>query len=122
MSPDPHSKRKLLLKIRENCNLNLDYIYEPNHLIDINMRSIKWAFEKLNIKKEIIFASDLKVTGNKSELLFNILRGVGASHYISGAAGKNYLEMDLFSGINVTFFEPQVTDYYSILSHLHECG
>lgn len=122
VSQDPNWKRKLLSKIKLNLNLDLDYIYEPTQLIDINMRSIKWALKKLNIKKEIIFSSGLKATGSKSELLFNILREVGASHYISGSGGKNYLDTNLFNGINVTFFEPKVEDYYSSVTHLHECG
>jgi hypothetical protein len=82
------------------------------------MASINWATSKLGMDQKIIFASSLGVSGHKSELLANILRKIGASEYISGPSGKNYLDMSLFEGIKVTFFEPKVENHYSCLYNI----
>lgn len=118
VSNDSNWRRKINLKIKENFNIDLSHIYKHNFLIDINMESIMWAFHKLNIQKEIIFASDLNVSGHKSELLANILKKIGAKKYISGPSGKDYLDMNYFEGIEVDFFEPHVENYYSCLYNL----
>ena len=117
-SEDPNWRRKLIAKIKENLNLDASAIYAPTKLIDINILSIQWALSKLNIDKEIIFASDLNVGGHKSELLSNILKKIGAQTYISGPSGKDYLDMKFFNGIDVEFFNPQVENYYSCLYNL----
>ena len=61
------------------------------------------------------FASDFDVTGSKSQLLANLIHAVGGKHYISGPSGKDYLDMSCFKGIEVSFFQPKVKNYYSSL-------
>ncbi len=62
--------------------------------------------------------SDLNVSGNKSELLANIVRKVGGKEYISGAFGKDYLDLSFFENIDVSFFEPNVENHYSCLYNI----
>lgn len=118
VSLDPNWQRKVVTKIKENLDLDVSEIYSQEKLIDINMASIYWALDKLNAKKEIIFASNLNVSGRKSELLANILKEIGATKYISGPSGKDYLDMNYFNDIEVDFFEPHVENYYSCLYNL----
>jgi len=118
VSQDPTWKRKLLAKIHQNLPVDVEEIYEGDMLIDINMKSIRWGMDKLKMTQKILFASELGVEGHKSELLANILRAVGATTYISGPSGKDYLEMYFFEGIDVEFFEPKVDNYYSCLYNL----
>ena len=73
---------------------------------------------RLGILTNLVRASDLNVMGSKSELLANICREIGATKYISGPSGKDYLEMDYFEGIEVEFFNPKVPDIYTTLSHV----
>ena len=68
--------------------------------------------------QKTVFASSLNASGNKSELLANILKEVGATEYISGPSGKDYLDMSFFKNVKVTFFEPKVENYYSCLYNL----
>ena len=111
-------RRKLLLKLNQNLNVDLQQIYEPNKLIDINMRSIEWCRNKFDIDVPMVYASDLNVEGSKSELLANLVRAVGADHYISGPSGRDYLDMNFFNNIEVSFFEPRVKNYYSSLYNI----
>lgn len=111
-------RRKLLLKLNQNLNVDLQQIYEPDKLIDINVRSIEWCRKKFDIDVPMVYASDLNVEGSKSELLANLVRAVGADHYISGPSGRDYLDMNFFNNIEVSFFEPRVKNYYSSLYNI----
>lgn len=111
-------RSKILKTITENLNVDLTHVYDSNHLININMNSIKWLLGKMNIKTPIVYASELNVSGKKSELLANICKAVDATEYISGPSGRDYLEIKYFSGIEVSYFEPVVNNYYSMLYNL----
>jgi len=117
-STDPNWRRKVFRKIKDNLNFDASYFYEPPKLIDINMRTIKWGLNKLSIRKKILYASDITDKGEKSELLANLLKETGATEYISGPSGKDYLDMSFFNDIKVTFFEPKVENYYSSLYNI----
>ena len=51
VSSDSKWRRKLLNKLYMNLGLNLKEIYESDSLIKINMKSIKYCMDKLNINK-----------------------------------------------------------------------
>ena len=51
-------------------------------------------------------------------MLVNLCREVGASTYLSGQGGLDYLDLELFSGINVEIFRPNIDNYYTTLSYL----
>jgi hypothetical protein len=87
----------------------LDSIYkkEWDGLSDLNEFIIKELFSMLGIEPQIIKASELGVNSKKSDLNLDICKKVGATEYISGISGRDYLEMDRFKeeGIKVTFHD-----------------
>ena len=114
-------KRKLKKQLQMNFNLDsdlLDFIYDGDSLVSMNHRSIAHCCTQLNIDTNIVLSSDLNVGGNKSELLYNICREVGATTYLSGQGGVDYLEKDLFNNIKLEVFEPKIKDYYTTLCHI----
>lgn len=64
-------------------------------------------FFKIN-KPKIVYAHQLQATGHKSDLNLNICKELGATTYLSGPYGRDYLDIPKFnaSGIDVQF-----TDY-----------
>lgn len=77
------------------------FFYELYHkewtkLIDLNLQIIRFLAEEFGIKKKFYLASDLKPEGRSTELLLDICKKVEANCYLSGANGKNYLNVDLF--------------------------
>lgn len=94
----------------------------------------RYFLSSLSIGTQIVHSSTLKVTGTKSDLVLNLCKEVGATEYISGPFGIDYLDLPSFeqAGIHVTFqhythpvyeqcqggFEP----YMSILDLLLNCG
>ena len=122
LAPDYGWKKKLLKNIKFNLGLDLSNIYNSEKLIDVNMESIKYCRKKLNIETDMIFSSDLPVTGKKSELIYNICKHVGATKYISGQGAKDYMDLELFNDIDVKFFEPNLKNNYSAIYNLRVKG
>jgi len=75
--------------------------------IELDMAMIRWMNGRIGIKTDIVMASDLGVSGQKSERLLEICRKLGANEYFSGAAARHYLDIGIFSeaGIKVYFQE-----------------
>lgn len=113
-------KRKTINRVRHNLGFDLTDFYESDNLIDINLKGIHWAMEKMKISVPMIRSSTLACQGAKSHLLVEICKEVGAETYLSGPTGKSYLDLELFEreDIQVQFFEPEVTNYYSCLYNL----
>lgn len=118
---DPSWKKKVIKQIKFNLGHDVEEIYNiSNKISDINMESIKWCREKLNIKTPMVMASDLSVEGNKTDLIIDICQKMNATEYISGASGKDYLDTEKFGnlGIKLTFFEPKVDNLMSTISNI----
>jgi len=64
-----------------------------DHLADLNISLIKSLCEFLGIKTNIMLASELGVNGKGSGLLLAICKKLGATSYLSGISGKEYLKM-----------------------------
>lgn len=105
---------------------------ELDHLLD-GQRA--WLLKKLGIKTDIMVNSEINTVGNKSDLILDICKTLGAATYLSGPFGRDYLELDRFAeeDISVEFhnyshptyrqigssgFEP----FLSVLDLLANCG
>lgn len=87
-------------------------IIEAGHgrLIDLTMASWEPAIQRLGITCEFVHASDIETSATGADQLIEICSAVGATHYVSGAFGRKYLDLNAFAsrGITVGFhsFEP----------------
>jgi hypothetical protein len=65
------------------------------------------------IDQKIIFSSDLSVVGAKDELVVNLCKQVGATSYISGPLGREYLIRKKFdeAGIELLFHDYKHPQY-----------
>jgi hypothetical protein len=70
-----------------------------------------WFCGELGITTPVVRASRLEVPGHKTERLVNLCKHFGADAYLSGSAGRDYLELARFSGagIQVTFHDYEPT-------------
>ncbi len=120
VSQDPVWRKKIINKLKQNLNVDLTSVYTENDLLSINLKSIEWCMDKMDINTQMIMASSLNVGGKKSELLANIVKEVGGTEYISGPSGVDYLDLNYFNDIKVTFFNPNVENYYSMLYNIQK--
>jgi len=77
-------------------------------LIDLNMSIIHYLKKHLMIPTPLALQSDLGIKGKGNELLINICRKMGSSHYLAQKSAEKYLDKDLFyrAGITLHFFTP----------------
>jgi hypothetical protein len=113
-----------------------DFFYKKQwtHLAPMLRESTSYLLEAVGIKTPRVLSSNFNVVGEKSDLILNICRHVGAKTYISGPFGRDYLDLLSFkdSGINVVFDEythpvyPQLhgnfEPYMSVIDLLFNCG
>jgi len=110
-------RKKTIKKLQQNFNIDTSDIYSYNKLIDVNMASIIWAREKLNINKPMILSSDLSIKTKSTQRLVDICNEVGATEYISGLGGKTYLDDNLFA-CKISYFKPKIPNNYSIIQNI----
>lgn len=71
-------------------------------LSDLNVALCKWIMGALGIKTTVRMSREYKLSGTKTERLIDLLTQVGASRYLSGPAGRAYLDGDLFRAHGIT--------------------
>ncbi len=76
-------------------------------LTQLDRASWQPALRRLEINCQFVCASELAVSGKGRQLLLDICKHVGATVYLSGAFGREYLDVAEFraAGINVRFHE-----------------
>ena len=118
VSSDPKWKKKLIKQMNQNFGGDFSHFYLEEYICNINMTSIRYLRNKLGIDTPLKRASDYFITSTSSQRLVDICHAAGATEYISGPHGKDYLDEKLFGDIKVTYFEPNVPDYYTALTHI----
>ncbi|MCD9022318.1 WbqC family protein [Cohnella silvisoli] len=84
----------------EECFPQLEKLYEPDFqfLSELCLHQLHFWFRQLGIQTPIVRLSDLQMESKKSDLIFDLCVKFGATDYISGALGKDYLEEQKFEG------------------------
>jgi hypothetical protein len=82
-------------------------------LAELTAASSGYLLNVFGIPTKLYLSSQMKVPGRKDELVLNLCREVGASTYLSGPLGKDYLREELFQqhGIAVQYDDYQHPTY-----------
>jgi hypothetical protein len=104
----------------------LEGFYQSDLLLltDVLSRSTEYLMQSLGIETQMVSSSRLNVPGSKSELVLNICKAVGATVYLSGPFGRDYLDVASFreSGIELKFHDyihpVYIQAYPGFASHL----
>lgn len=70
-------------------------------LSEINLKFIVAIHEILGIQTEIIDSLSLNLSGNKNERLVDAVLKLNGTHYVSGPAAKDYLDLGKFNDNNI---------------------
>ena len=113
------------------------YTKSWDSLSDFNITLTKRLLELMQVATPTCRSTELSSNGSSTQLLLNLCSEVGATTYISGIGGKNYLDLELFtaSGIAVEFLHPILPSPYphafkkfgshtdlSVIDLLFNCG
>ena len=100
------------------------YSKKWEHISDLNIHIIKYLAEELGFNKNFIKASELDVTGKKSELLVNICKKINADHYHSNIGSKDYMDKEIHyfndAGIKISYMEYQHPIYSQLFGGFTE--
>jgi hypothetical protein len=83
------------------------------NLAELNRATLEFGLRALNIKTPIFTASDYEFRGQKSDLVLDMCKQLGATVYIFGAQGRDYADVDSFAsaGIDARFQDYQHPTY-----------
>lgn len=77
------------------------YLQDWDKLVDLNMHMTNYMLQQLDIKSEIISSSSIELQSKKSDLVLEICKLYNATTYISGAFGRDYLDLNSFEEANI---------------------
>jgi hypothetical protein len=85
----------------------LEGLYRKNwdYLLDLDLAFADCLARAFGISRPIRLASEFRARGKKTERLIELCAAAGASHYYSGAAAREYLDVGAMehAGVTVTF-------------------
>ena len=70
-------------------------------LNDLLMETSNYLLQTLKITTPLQYSTEMNVSGTKSDLILNLCKEVGASKYISGPFGREYLNRKVFDKANI---------------------
>ena len=113
-------RKKVIKKLQQNFNIDLSYVYNKKKLLEMNLCSIEWGRNELNINTEMILSSNLNITTTRTQRIVDICTAVNADEYVCGSGAvdpKNgaYLNTSLFTDIKLSIHKPEINNYYSVV-------
>ena len=103
-------------------------------LVELNESMLSWFLRTLGIVVSVTSAADHTFQGEKSDLVLDMCAQLGADHYVFGAQGRDYADVDAFNaaGVDVLFQDYRHPSYaqlhgpfipnLSIVDLLFNCG
>lgn len=92
---------------------NALYSQEWELLTELNEHFLRWLLTILDIKVELVRASNYDFEGQKSDLVLDMCRKLGADMYIFGSQGIDYADREAFdrAGIKIYFQQYECAEY-----------
>jgi hypothetical protein len=88
----------------------VEELFSPSveRLLDLNKEIIRYLMGQLRIETKLVFLSELSVEARGDQMLIEICKKLGASHFLAQHATKKYLNEGLFqeAGIELKYFKP----------------
>ena len=112
LAPDPAWRARNLNLVRENYRKapyfdyvfpQLERLYASSHtrLVDMNLDAIDLLCAAFDIHVERALSSEMSPAGASNEMLAELLRGSGATHYLSGLGAREYFDPAPFARAGV---------------------
>ena len=93
----------------------VEEMFSPSveRLLDLNMEIIRYLIGQLHIDTKIVLLSELRIEARGDQMLIEICKKLGASHFLAQHATKKYLNEGLFeeAGIKLKYFKPPSLTY-----------
>lgn len=95
------------------------YSAKWERLMDISLATVNYALNYLNIRTPLKMSSEYDLQSTSTERIIDLCKKTGADTYLSGAGGKDYMDLSLFEKNNIKllfqdFNHPQYTQLYGV--------
>jgi len=100
----------------------LVYQQDWQHLLQLCNEINHYLLKAFKISVPLLFSSTINCKHSKDELILELCQKVGASTYLSGSLGRNYIREELFqqAGIQVIYQDYHHPKYPQCLEHTFE--
>jgi hypothetical protein len=71
-------------------------------ITELNVATCRWVMDALSIRTPLRMSHELELQGAKTVRLINMLKKVGGTEYVSGPAGRQYLDEAAFREANIS--------------------
>ncbi len=78
------------------------YAVPGDSIADICWEQLRFWLDELDCKTRVVRSSTLETASRKSELILDLCRHFGATRYISGSLGRDYLEEGSFARLGTS--------------------
>jgi hypothetical protein len=97
---------------------------DDHYLSKVNYRFLRAILKILRVTTKITWSKDYApIPGRSTERVINLCRAAGATHYLSGPAGKDYIQPEQFAaaGIDLEYMDyagyPEYPQLYAPFDH-----
>lgn len=110
------------------------YEHKDRRLAELCYRHLRFWLRELDITTQVVRASDIDLSAQNSDLVLSLCRHLGATTYLSGPLGRDYLKEDDFAAANIRltyqdFTHPQYAQLHglflpamAVLDYWINCG
>ena len=96
--------------------LHWEYLYELNRYITEKISRI------LGIDTEFYHSEDFKLSGNPTEKIIQVVNQLGGDIYVSGPAGRKYIDESLFQDVKLEYIEYKTDNKFTVLDNIFNNG
>ena len=98
------------------------YLLEWEYLYKLNRYTTEKISRALNIDTKFYYSEDFEVSGNPTEKIIQVVNKLGGDTYISGKAGRNYINESLFTDIKLEYMEYRIENKFTVLDNIFNDG
>jgi len=98
------------------------YLLEWEYLYKLNRYTTEKISRALNIDTEFYYSEDFEVSGNPTEKIVQVVNQLGGDIYVSGKAGRNYIDESLFTDIKLEYMEYKTENKFTVLDNIFNNG
>ena len=98
------------------------YLLEWEYLYKLNRYTTEKISRALNIDTKFYYSEDFEVSGNPTEKIIQVVNKLGGDTYISGKAGRNYINESLFTDIKLEYMEYRIENKFTVLDNIFNTG
>ena len=98
------------------------YLLDWEYLHGLNRYTTEKISRTLSMNTEFYYSEDFKLSGNPTEKIIQVVNQLGGDTYVSGKAGRNYIDESLFIDIKLEYMEYKTKNRFTVLDNIFNSG